>query len=46
MTRPILGHEIIDKSTKRVEEKVLDHHLQDEDLGGVFPEGVPKEISD
>jgi hypothetical protein len=41
MPRTPLSHKLINERAKSVEQEVLDHHLEDEDLGGVRFERVP-----
>ena len=41
MRRPVPRRKLVDERTKRVEQEILDHHLQDEDFGRVGAEGVP-----
>jgi hypothetical protein len=40
MSRAPVGHKIIDECAEGVEEEVLNHHLQDEDLRALRTEGV------
>lgn len=40
MSRPVLSHELIDERAESVEQEVLDHHLEDEDLGRVRLERI------
>lgn len=40
MPRALLSHKVIHKGAERIKEKVLNHHLQDEDLRALRPERV------